>query len=180
MRLIESSFKEHNFGSIASSSLQEAHAIAFLDGKMLYVNRQMRTMARLDSFQINSLDLFGLLERFRTDIFNNPSLAIRRVLQTGGSLAREIYFAESGKTLKLQITLVRVPDENASIHDTSAATKPSGFLVTVRDVSAQKENERLRSDMVSLMSHELRTPITSIQGFADLLLEDESMKGNSR
>lgn len=180
LRLIEGALKEHNFGSIASSNLQEAHAIAFLDGKMLYVNRQMRQMARLDSFQINSLDLFGLLERFTTDMFNNPSLAIRRVLQTGGSLAREIYFEETGKTLKLQITLVKVPDENASIHDTTAAVKPSGFLVTIRDVSAQKENERLRSEMVSLMSHELRTPITSIQGFADLLLEDESIAGDSR
>jgi two-component system phosphate regulon sensor histidine kinase PhoR len=47
-------------------------------------------------------------------------------------------------------------------------------------VSAQKENEKLRSDMASLMSHELRTPITSIKGFAELLLSDESISEDSR
>ena len=47
---------------------------------------------------------------------------------------------------------------------------PACFLITLRDISAIKENEKLRSDMTSLMSHELRTPITSIQGFAELLI----------
>jgi two-component system phosphate regulon sensor histidine kinase PhoR len=58
--------------------------------------------------------------------------------------------------------------------------KPACFLITFRDISAVKENEKLRSDMASLMSHELRTPITSIKGFAELLLADETMSEDSR
>lgn len=30
------------------------------------------------------------------------------------------------------------------------------------------------------MSHEMRTPLTSIMGFAELLLEDETITGTSR
>jgi two-component system phosphate regulon sensor histidine kinase PhoR len=58
--------------------------------------------------------------------------------------------------------------------------KPACFLLTIRDISEKKENERLRSDMASLMSHELRTPITSIQGFTELVLADENIAEDSR
>ena len=57
---------------------------------------------------------------------------------------------------------------------------PACFLVTIRNISVIKESERLRSDMTSLMSHELRTPITSIKGFAELLMVDETISEENR
>jgi nitrogen-specific signal transduction histidine kinase len=178
--LINSLMKEQSFGTVASSYLKEAHAIAYLDGTLAYLNRQMRHLAIESSLKVSSIDLFGLLDGFKTEIFNEPSLAIRRVLQTGENFNTELYYPETNKTLKMQITLVKVPKNDASIHETSAATKPGCLLITISDISAVKENERLRSDMSSLMSHELRTPITSIQGFAGLLLADENLPAESR
>jgi signal transduction histidine kinase len=178
--LINGIIKEQSFGAVASSYLKEAHAIAYLDGTLAYLNRHMRHLADLQAQQISELNLFGLLERFRTEVFNEPSIAIRRVLQTGDSFSCELDFPEQNKTLDLQITLVKVPSDDASIHETNVPMKPGCFLLTLRDISAVKENERLRSDMASLMSHELRTPITSIQGFAELLLADENVAGDTR
>jgi len=178
--LIKSLMKEQSFSAVASSYLKEAHAIAYLDGTLAYLNRQMRHLAKLNSDQIYELDLFGLLENFKTDVFSEPQLAIRRVLQTGEIYQNELYFQEKNRTLDLQISLVKVPSDDVSIHETNVTMKPACFLITLRDISAVKENEKLRSDMTSLMSHELRTPITSIKGFAELLLMDETLSEENR
>lgn len=42
------------------------------------------------------------------------------------------------------------------------------------------ESEPPQRDTIGQMSHDLRTPMTSIMGFAELLLEDESIQGESR
>jgi signal transduction histidine kinase len=180
INLIQSVMKEQSFGALASSHLREAHAIAYLDGTLAYLNRRMRHLLKSNSGQIQDLDLFNLLEQFKTETFNEPRLAIRRVLQTGENYNAELFFHETNKTLKIQISLVKVPSNEQSIHDTNVPMMPACFLITLRDISAVKENERLRSDMASLMSHELRTPITSISGFAQLLLMDESMSDESK
>ena len=124
--------------------------------------------------------MFELLDNFKTDLFNEPTLAIKKVLQTGDKFSGELYYAETNKTLDLQISLVKVPNDDASIHETNVPMKPACFLLTIRDISEKKENERLRSDMASLMSHELRTPITSIQGFTELVMADENIAEDSR
>ena len=45
---------------------------------------------------------------------------------------------------------------------------------------AIEEANRFKTEFVSMVSHELRTPLTSIQGYAELLLEDERIAGEQR
>lgn len=52
-----------------------------------------------------------------------------------------------------------------------ATTKgPTRLVVVARDVTHQREVERLKDDFVATVSHELQTPLTTIMGFTDLLL----------
>lgn len=44
-------------------------------------------------------------------------------------------------------------------------------VLTVRDLSALKMANQVRSNFVSMVSHELRNPLNSVNGFVDLLLE---------
>ena len=48
-----------------------------------------------------------------------------------------------------------------------------GQLLVFRDVTREREVDRMKSSFVSLASHELRTPLTSVKGYVDLLLAGE-------
>ena len=67
--LINGIIKEQSFSAIASSNLKEAHAIAYLDGTLAYMNRKMRQFADLNSQKFNETDLFSLLNRFKNRRF---------------------------------------------------------------------------------------------------------------
>ncbi|NLG29355.1 MAG: GAF domain-containing protein [Chloroflexi bacterium] len=45
-----------------------------------------------------------------------------------------------------------------------------GVVMVMRDVTAQREIDRIKSDFLSVVSHELRTPLHSIKGFVDIIL----------
>ena len=49
-------------------------------------------------------------------------------------------------------------------------TMKTGVLVLIKDITFQKQLEKLRSDFVANVSHELKTPITSIIGYLELLM----------
>jgi GAF domain-containing protein/DNA-binding response OmpR family regulator len=50
-------------------------------------------------------------------------------------------------------------------------------IAVLRDISREAEIDRLKNEFISTVSHELRTPMTSIKGYADLLVSDSSQIG---
>ena len=152
------------------SHIDDGVAIAYLDGTLALVNPTIQSLAGLASEKALDLDLFALLHKFRTDVFDEPEIAVRRVLQTGTEYEGELNFDGKNQILNLRISLLRERDNN----------DPIGIAVYVKDLTATKEYEKLKSDMISLMSHELRTPLTSINGFAELLTADETIPAQAR
>ncbi|MEZ4485670.1 MAG: histidine kinase dimerization/phospho-acceptor domain-containing protein [Syntrophotaleaceae bacterium] len=43
-------------------------------------------------------------------------------------------------------------------------------IVTLRDVSREREVDLMKTEFITTAAHELRTPLTSIQGFSEILL----------
>ena len=67
---------------------------------------------------------------------------------------------------------LHIEDKFISVH-LSPVLSDGHFFGTVsifRDITKEVEVDRLKSEFVSTVSHELRTPMTSIKGYADLML----------
>lgn len=67
-----------------------------------------------------------------------------------------------------------LPDGRTFSINVSSITNPDGatrWVAVMQDISYLKELDRMKNDFVSTVSHDLRTPLTSIHGYAELLLE---------
>lgn len=174
---------EQKFGAHVLTEASDGYAVAYLDGTLAYLNQPMLAAAGITKAESRGLDLFALLEKFRSGVFDEPAIAVRRVLQSGEAYERELHFPERNQMQKLRIALVSENGHNGhgkGIGGNGSSARPLCLAITARDVTRLKEYEKLKSDMISLMSHELRTPITSINGFAELLVADEKIPEESR
>jgi PAS domain S-box-containing protein len=80
--------------------------------------------------------------------------------------AVEINLKVSGewKPRTLQARAARVLQENGEL---------IGIVTILRDVTQQKEIDKMKTELVSMVAHELRSPLTSISGFSELLLDSD-------
>lgn len=82
-----------------------------------------------------------------------------------GVLVRELKI-ESPRPRTLQIFSTVMFDNHKN---------PVGEIRLVHDVTKERELEQLKDEFFSMISHELRTPLFSIHGFAQLMLEEDSL-----
>jgi signal transduction histidine kinase len=160
---------EQSVGINALSEFVDGVALAYLDGRIAHVNQPLLNLAGLDPDQAARISFLELLDHFRAGVFDEPAIAVRRVLQTGEAYERELQLGNRSQSYNLRISLVT----NSRVDNASA--QPLCLALIVRDITVLKEHEQMKSDMISLMSHELRTPLTSINGFAELLTTDDSL-----
>jgi two-component system phosphate regulon sensor histidine kinase PhoR len=166
--VVEGQLTEQRFATKALEQLRDGLAIAHLDGTIAYINKRLLNIAKLTESEKRDLTLFDLLDKLRTDIFDDPKIAVRRVLQTGEPYEGELQLCEPTGTYGLRIALVMDETQLEEL-------QPLCLTVTVTDLTRAKAYEELKSDMISLMSHELRTPLTSINGFAELLTSEPDL-----
>lgn len=85
---------------------------------------------------------------------------------------------EKGKIAQManHTLLVRKNGEKVPVADSAAPVRNAqgkifGCVVVFRDVTKEREIDKMKSEFVSVASHQLRTPLTGIKWFSELLLK---------
>lgn len=118
------------------------------DARLLRTNRTARALLGLpDAPQVASI----------ASVVRDPEL--RRVLEE--SVARPAQSRE-----------ITIGGRNILL--ASRALDLGGSVTTLLDISELRRLERVRRDFVANASHELKTPLTSIRGYAEMLVDDDA------
>ena len=119
------------------------------------------------------------------EVLNKPLLSII----TEENLRKKFDFTASKVKggYQFDFELLGKNTKNSNIYDAKASVikdkkdRAMGIIIVFRDVTQEREIDRLKSEFISTAAHELRTPLTSIQGFSEILkirddLDDEKKK----
>lgn len=91
------------------------------------------------------------------DAFDRP---IVKAFQTGKAIStRTLYLRKDGSLLPAQITVSPIIFRR----------KPIGAIEVFRDLTAEIESDKLKSDFISIASHQLRTPLSAINMYTRML-----------
>jgi PAS domain S-box-containing protein len=146
------------------ASMDDALVIVDARGAIVRLNRAARELLCLDG---SSLVLGQPLERLRLEQWPDSAREIAEALvpiidaiRSGTSVAQVDVELHSGerRVLSLGASVLRSP--NAALQ---------GGVIVFRDITAQRDLERLREDIFAMAWHDMHTPITVIRGHAELL-----------
>jgi PAS domain S-box-containing protein len=147
-------------------SMHDGLVLGDLRGDVIYANRRMADLADLMDSEITGTPLLQILTRIIAKS-NNPDEVradVERALQSEEPRIAEIPIAENNHTIYLRMHVFDVTD---------AHNHPIGQGIILKDVSADRELDRMKSSLIGTVSHELRTPLASIKGYATTLLADD-------
>jgi signal transduction histidine kinase len=138
------------------------------DGEILISNRPLRRL----SIELGIPSSGTVPERLLAiaGTIAEPERYRARMLElartTGDATLDEFELAGSGRVFRGYTAPVSAPDGSFV-----------GRVWTLREVTADRELDRMRDAFVATVSHELRTPLTSISGFLEMMHEEEAALG---
>ncbi len=137
----------------------------------LQVHERAQRQARLGRALLDATpDPIALVGPGRTVLLENgPMAALRAEGHQELELPGDAVQGEVRDELRLDGGRRVLSRYAAPVHDASGALL--GWIVVLRDVSGEREADRLKDEFYSLVSHELRTPLTSIIGYLELVLD---------
>ncbi|MCK9216664.1 MAG: PAS domain S-box protein [Firmicutes bacterium] len=160
-------------------SLGAGAVMTDLDGKILFINEAWKELFNYldfkeenylkDSFYINNDASFGTEIFFRNTVAgieNKDELFNHLISLTKDTSKKYSIDVEQKQPIRRFLNLY----SNPCISETGNIF---GRVFVVRDISHQKEIDKMKTELISTVSHELRTPMSSILGFSELLLTRE-------
>ncbi|GAB4482240.1 MAG: hypothetical protein OHK0031_04760 [Anaerolineales bacterium] len=148
-------------------SLDEGLALSDLEGNIVYANRRAAELSNLLPSELSGVQLERALARVLSNAVE-PEKARDEALAALNSkqLRREVEIPlnVNGRNTYLLLSFFDV---------TNARGVSIGQGVILRDITPDRELDRMKSGLISTVSHELRTPLAAIKGYASTLLAED-------
>jgi len=140
------------------SSVGDGVVVTGLDGNIQIVNPAFESQSGYQSGDLVGKNLFQLLA-----VHNNPEMLSEILsLLTQGDIWRGELFNQrkDGTIYDIQMSIAPVHDQLGNMVN---------YVGSLRDITVQKELDRMKDIFVSDVSHELRTPTTNISLYLELM-----------
>jgi PAS domain S-box-containing protein len=153
--------RQASINAVILNAATDAIGLRDLEGRVVFANEALRRGAEELGVLLDNGEQGTNLVADRT---TEPDAYRRNIAafsaHPDADFTFEYTIADSGRSFV--IYLAPVADEQG---------RPLGNVFVVREVTAEREAEQLKSELVATVSHELRTPLASIVGFAELLVD---------
>ena len=153
-----------NLGSIIDN-IADGLLVTDPGGKITLCNP---ALSRL--FNLGDVNLAGEL---CTEIFSQEvnTLIAQAKQKPGNIFTNEVSLANNliGKAVATAVLKENEEEKDKSSDSPSEVKILVGIVILFRDITVEKEVDRMKTDFISTVSHELRTPLTSVLGFAKII-----------
>ena len=130
-------------------------------GRLSYCNPSFQEMTGSQPAKLWGLHLKALDEMFTQ--FSLEGRDVQPFEELADGEADEVVLARPQRRT-LTRSLQRISSANDELR---------GWVLFMRDITREREIDRMKSEFLSTAAHELRTPMTSVRGFAELLLSED-------
>ena len=137
-----------------------------VEGKIMTVNRAMEKLCGVEEKNVKGksvYDTFCFVYEGTTEAVKDIMPEVLKIKKPVRPKAIMILERENGRQIMTDGVITPIFRKEGEI---------TGTVWVLRDVTRERELERMRTDFISLASHQLRTPLTGIKWFVELLDEN--------
>ncbi len=166
--------EEKELLAVTLSSMGDAVIAVDADNRITLFNKAAEQLTgwRFEEVRYKQVDeIIKIINEITKQPNDSPIDMVLESREIESGTGNDVLIARNGRQCPIDATAAPIRKNDGTM---------TGIVMVFRDVSQQREIDRMKSDFISSVSHELRTPLTSIKAYAETMLEDHEMRDETR